>query len=335
LVCLLVTVSVAQAQATITINQKTQKFIKNVSELDREKYLVPHFRIDGNDPDITAFNQQYNLPVNRKSGRRFRSPIAKAFGTNQVPELSTLTNKYDGVRSVQKSHVATAHPFNVFTNKNYDYPAPGNNAAVTAYFKKLATYVARAYRDSEDNVPQFLEPMNEPFVKVPKLYPNESPAKTDIMADKVAECYKEIAKAIHAVNELRNMKVIGPSNAWPEFEINNFTNWNKRQKRFMDLAGADLDGFAIHPYDASGNAFGSGLNSSGGLRSGSNMEAILDMIENYSWQKWGLVKPIAVTEYGQLVQNAPGWKTDGDNTFFNYTPTINSQAVRSQIHMAI
>lgn len=52
-------------------------------------------------------------------------------------------------------------------------------------------------------------------------------------------------------------------------------------KMFMDVAGANMDALSIHLYD--------GVNQIGQdtRRSGSNMEAVLDLIESYSFQKWG------------------------------------------------
>ena len=51
-------------------------------------------------------------------------------------------------------------------------------------------------------------------------------------------------------------------------------------KMFMDVAGEYMHGFSTHLYD--------GINVIGKetKRSGSNMEAILDLIESYSYEKW-------------------------------------------------
>ena len=65
-------------------------------------------------------------------------------------------------------------------------------------------------------------------------------------------------------------------------------------KLFMDEAGQDMDVFSTHLYD--------GINQIGQdtKRSGSNMEAILDLIETYSYVKWGIIKPHAITEFGGI-----------------------------------
>jgi len=119
------------------------------------------------------------------------------------------------------------------------------------------------------------------------------------------------------------MKVMGFASAFPEFESNDFRHWNSNYKKF-NIAGRDVDVFSLHLYD------GRGVNNSGGRRSGSNSEAILDMVETYSNIKFGRVKPIAITEYGRLVSDQPGFPGVS-----NYNPVENSQAVRSQIHMVM
>jgi hypothetical protein len=53
-----------------------------------------------------------------------------------------------------------------------------------------------------------------------------------------------------------------------------------------------MDFFSIHIYD--------GVNMAGGdvTRTGSNLEAILDVVEAYSYIKWGKIKPIIISEHG-------------------------------------
>ena len=149
--------------------------------------------------------------------------------------------------------------------------------------------------------------------------------KTDKVITKMCEYHRDLGKALHATPELANMKMMGYASAYPEFEKNDFALWNNRYKKFMDIAGEDVDVFSLHLYD------GSGINNSGGRRSGSNSEAIIDIIETYSFIKFNTIKPIAITEYGRLVPNQPGWAKG--NGVSNYEPVENSQAVRSQIHL--
>jgi hypothetical protein len=75
-----------------------------------------------------------------------------------------------------------------------------------------------------------------------------------------------------------------------------------------------MDAFSTHIYD--------GINQIGQYtkRSGSNMEAVLDLIENYSFQKWGTVKPHVISEFGGIAGST-------------YSDINNVQSIRSQNSM--
>ena len=55
-----------------------------------------------------------------------------------------------------------------------------------------------------------------------------------------------------------------------------------------------MDAISYHLYD--------GINQVGqdNKRSGSNVLAIMDLIESYSYSNWGFIKPHAITEYGGI-----------------------------------
>jgi hypothetical protein len=84
-------------------------------------------------------------------------------------------------------------------------------------------------------------------------------------------------------------------------------------KQFMDVAGDKMDYLSIHLYD--------GMNLEGSIakRSGSNSEAILDLIETYSFIKWGFVKPMMVSEFGIT---GKGWSDE-------YLESRNALAINS------
>jgi hypothetical protein len=72
-----------------------------------------------------------------------------------------------------------------------------------------------------------------------------------------------------------------------------------------------MDAFSTHIYD--------GVNQIGQdtKRSGSNMEAVLDLIESYSFQKWGAIKPHVISEFGGIAGST-------------YSDINNVQSIRSQ-----
>jgi len=285
---------------TVTIDHATQRFLGSVSDLDRGKYFVLHG--NASDADVRAFLDEYDVI----EGRMFWGPYAQAVSdTGSVGKYPAFKGGPPGVRQVQKGLVSTEHPRNAI-RFNTDLTAAAAWAA--EYFKNVASDTRR---------PEIFEPMNEPFVHAgDEVFKKQQPNR-DLMLKKMARFFAEIGKKFDETPELANMKVIGYSSAWPSLERSNFGHWNTYQKMFMDTAGAHMDGFATHLYD--------GINIAGqdSLRSGSNSEAILDMIEAYSFIKWGEVKPHAITEYGGIERGF------GDN----YSDLANSQAIRSFNHI--
>jgi len=310
------------AQGTITIDHKIQRFVDNVSTYDRTKYFTLHTFLE-NRPDFDSFKSTYNFNPNYRGSRQFYNPLQRV--RNGV--IPTARNRYSGVRNTTK-FVSSGHPQNLLQDNTLDYSVEN----ISRFSLQAAQYVAQAYKKDWKNVPEFIEPLNEPMVHAVDYYPEgrETPrryvrAKSDAVITKFCEYHRDLGRSIHAVPELSQMKVMGYASAFPEFESNDFRHWNLNYKKFIDIAGADVDVFSVHLYDGVG-----GVNNNGGRRSGSNSEAILDMIETYSHIKFGRVKPLAVTEYGRLVADQPGFPGGS-----NYNPVENSQAVRSQIHMVM
>ncbi len=315
-----------KAQGVITIDHKTQRYIGDISTLDRGKYTNAHILFTGPDAAFESFKTEYNIDKSYIGGRQFWNPFGKV--NNGV--IPNVKKNYNGVREVNPFLVATGTAGQLMYDDNLDYSIED----VSAFSQQAAEYVAQSYRDEWDLVPAFIEPFNEPMVHATDFYPEgrETPTKyisekIDVVITKICEYHKDLGQAIHAIPELANMQVMGFASAYPELENNNFDLWNTRFKKFIDIAGEDVDIFSLHLYD------GSGINNSGGRRSGSNAEAILDMIEAYSFIKYRKVKPLAVTEYGRLVPNQPGWTSSNGMT--NYEPIETSQASRSQIHLAM
>ncbi|WNJ20431.1 polysaccharide lyase family protein [Pontibacter sp. G13] len=315
---------VVQAQDVITIDYKTQRFIGDVSQLDRGKYFTFHgfFGANSTDPDLIHFRSTYNLSTDYSGSRRFWSPMHKV-DNDLSGKLPKIKDQYDGVRAVDGT-IATGKLNSLMHDPDLDYA----EVDISKRSKQVATYVAQNFKDEWDDVPTFYEPLNEPMVHANDFYPGKwNKAKTDQVIAKICAFHRDMGAAIHALPELSNMKIIGYASAYPSFEKNNFDLWKKRYKKFIEVAGPEMDGFSVHLYD------GVGLNNSGGRRSGSNAEAIMDLIEAYSFEELGVVKPLAITEYGRLVKSQPGWKPGGKVS--NYEPVENSQAVRSQIHMVM
>ena len=281
----------------IDIFPKIKRMIGEVSTLDRSKYFNIHSGPGDVEPD---FYTDYNVS---QSGRQFWSPGSAAIQItgeegvgNYPPPLSGDTE----LREVRR-YVATDHPYNVY-EEGLD-PILFADWTVEYFKNYVDTYLR----------PEYYEPMNEPFVNARDFYdePDFDPVAEARVKLEMTQFFKYVAQKIHAAPELDNMKVLGYSAAFLSFEKNDFSIWNQNMKMFMDEAGQDIDVFSTHIYD--------GINQIGQetRRSGSNMEAILDLIETYSYFKWGIIKPHAITEFGGIV--------NGD-----YTDVNNIQSIRSQ-----
>lgn len=278
--CILLAASLslsATAQNTVTIRPSVQRYVGDVSTLKRSTYFNQH-TASFNDPDVKRFQEDYDVGF----GRSFWGPFPYAKSkTKQVGVYPEGKPSRTGVLPVRKV-IQTAHPADVI-RYNLDK-------------EKAAEWVVEYYRDvvPNDERPEYYELMNEPFVHAKDAVFKEQQSDTQKMRVCMAEWYAAVGKAIQETPELANMKVVGYSSAWPSMELWDFGHWNNYQKMFMDTAGEYMDAFAIHLYD--------GINVTGAdsRRSGSNSEAILDLVETYSNIKWGKTKPLAITEYGGI-----------------------------------
>ncbi len=271
------------AQSKVTVAPKIQKYLGDVSEMDRTKFFNLHS--GSGDADLQKFFQDYNVGYGRGFWGAFSFAKGKTGAAGVYPDFRPEVDP-GVIRTVKKGYVATEHPSSTFIN-GIDAVKAGEWAA--EYYKNWV---------SNGDVPEYFEPMNEPFVHADDFTSGDQ----TVIKEQMSEVFNQVGKAIHATPELVNMKIIGYSSAWPEMERNDFAHWYDNQQLFMDIAGANMDGFATHLYD--------GINVTGQdtKRSGSNSEAVLDMIETYSMYKFGEVKPHAITEYGGIAAGYPdGW----------------------------
>ncbi len=267
----------AQSPNVVTVDPYVQRYVGDVSELDRSKYFNLHTTSD-NDPDIQKFLDDYDVGM----GRGFHGPFSNAFSKTKeagvYPEAASYSNKS---RRPVKRYVATEHPNSNILKWGMDPVAAGAWAA--EYYNNF----------SGEFIPEFFEPLNEPFVH---SYSDRFPEAPDAQDMKrlMADLFAESAKHIHANPALRDMKVIGYASAYPAMEIRDFKHWNDNMKLFLDRAGEHVDGVSVHLYD------GINVRGKASRRSGSNSEAILDMVEGYSFIKFGKVIPHATSEYGGI-----------------------------------
>ncbi|ANQ51562.1 T9SS type A sorting domain-containing protein [Flammeovirga sp. MY04] len=311
LATILVTTKV-EAQTAVTIDFETQRYLNDVSELDRTKYFNIHMAPgkDYEDQDMEDL-KEWGVTLGRSfwgAFGRYNDYISQnglpsdnkimVDGANSINSLKSSSHfKY-----VTKQMVVTDHP-SAMIRMEMDTDEAGKFAA--KYFK---------YNYEDDFRPDYYEPVNEPFVHADEFTENGKYTEAAVRR-KTAEYFRDIGKAFK--EEGLDTKVVGYSSAWPSLELWDFEHWNSRMKMFMDVAGEHMDGFSTHLYD--------GINVKGGdtERSGSNSIAILDLIETYSNIKWGKVKPHAITEYGGIPVT--------ENNI--YSDIISIQTIRSTNHL--
>ncbi|MFI3270383.1 MAG: hypothetical protein SNG14_08225 [Rikenellaceae bacterium] len=327
----------AAAEATVSISPTTQRYFGTESKLDRSKFVRFHdVNTKEGDTEYAKLSRDYNFPGNYIGGRRFSYPIGKC-KTGTIPKVKKT---YSGVREVH-DYIATTSAGSLFYDKSLNYA----KTDFMPHIKSVSQYVAEALRDEWEYVPKYLEPFNEPMIHAADFCKTVKGAEkreaVESVITYICKYHNEVGKAVKSIPELKNVQMMGFGSAFPEFESNNFGLWNSRFKQFIDTVGTNIDILSFHLYD------GSGVNNAGGRRSGSNIEAIMDMLQTYSFIKHGKPMPLAITEYGRLVPNNPEWEAQtgakGNQhaeggpkqkvTVSNYNPVTNSQAVRSQLHM--
>jgi len=285
------------AQVNVVLVEPTvKKFIGDVSELDRSKYFNIHAQ--GKTPLLESFYKQHNV---EQSGRGFYGPgidAKKIMG--EVGLYPKSNNKKNSKSRPITRYVATEHPKNIY-KEGIDIEASANWAV--SYFKNT----------KQGNTPLWYEPMNEPFVHAKDFYEEKDwdPVAELRVKTEMSQLFRALAEKIHADPALKNIKVMGYGAAWPSFELKDFQNWETNMGLFLDIAGDQLDAISYHLYD--------GINQVGqeNKRSGSNNDAIMDLVETYSYQRWGIIKPHAITEYGGIAKK-------------EFSLISNMQSIRSQ-----
>lgn len=273
------------ATAQVTAELRTQRSIGGVSELKRSRYFNLHSSYDAFEltpEDLDLLTQELRVGF----GRAFGSPFYFHQGGAPYPDrrtlegMSTATHDYlKGVRQwpyLDRNVIITEHPRVAFK--------PDGD------FEAAAQFAADVFetRYPPDARPRYYEPMNEPFVHAKDFGKNQ-----DQIRRAMARWLGTIGRVFDE-RGLDDVQVVGYASAWPSMELWDFRHWRERMKMFLDVAGEHMDGIAVHLYD------GTNVTGQDNRRSGSNAEAILDLIETYAAAKWGDPKPHVLSEYGDI-----------------------------------
>lgn len=297
LCCFLCLLSVAQVP--IDIDLKTKKYIGGVSDLDRARYFNMHhthisWELNDNGADTelldnlgAGYGRAFVGPgsgnPNTSGGKATSFPSSSEGTSIGVAKLDGWDNNPTFYSRQTDEIIVTDHPkLGFLYNGDFNAGAAYNSAYLQAAFS--------------NKMPKYYEMMNEPFVHVSDFAPWSD---RHLVINQMSNMWKTVADKIH--QDIPSMKVGGYASAWPEMEDSNFGHWAERMQTFMDIAGGSMDFFSTHFYDGK-NVTGTDQN-----RSGSNSEAIMDLIEAYSNKKWGVVKPHLISEYGKTVRE---WTKD-------------------------
>ncbi|WP_119844447.1 T9SS type A sorting domain-containing protein [Reichenbachiella sp. MSK19-1] len=304
--------NIVQGQDTVDVNLHIQHVVNGVSDFDRAKFITIHDDLTGNewesDEQKRSLLEDYDVYFGRNNGgivwewnNTKENPnkagwpdvdYMKIRGQNEKSNYSSQTfvhqfeNRYANMVVGGQEHM---FPHGQATKDGLIYE--GFDATAEFYGQYFKEYFGEGGTTGRPK-PGLVEVINEPFVKTGQL------GTTNL---EMSKYHSVVAKRIKALNP--NLWVGGYSAAHPAFESNNFGHWNGTWKTFIDEAGADMDFFSFHLYDF--------IQTTGDMsqelhRSGSNIEAIMDMISHYSYLRLGEVKPFSVSEYGWLCKTCDG-----------------------------
>eukprot|EP00041_Stephanoeca_diplocostata_P031322 m.973483 g.973483 ORF g.973483 m.973483 type:complete len:657 (+) comp23935_c2_seq16:133-2103(+) len=148
------------------------------------------------------------------------------------------------------------------------------------------------------------EVINEPTTQIEKC---------NTTWQEMIDLHVAIAQRIHQDFNRSVYLVGGPTEAYPSYDVRDFTLWNKTLRPFIDQAADSMDFLSVHLYDTYEKAAVADdqpdqLNYTG--RTGSNIDALLDLADAYSRATKGKVLPHLISEFGS------GFKENG----FAYHP---------------
>ncbi|TXF87905.1 T9SS type A sorting domain-containing protein [Neolewinella aurantiaca] len=301
----------AQNPVKIDVNLDLRHSVNGTDSFARERFIVMHENLFSNDWDSdeqrNSFLNDYDVYLGRDNGslvwqynQSFEDPARPGY-----PLLANLATKgvndkarYAGspsaraiehrTRSMMVGGQMSIFPTSGPTNPNACCgPDEGwTYANGSALGEFMATTVKEFYGEggaSGQVRPTMVEVVNEPFYQAGDW--GTTPLE-------IARWHNDIAEQFDQI--LPEVLVGGYTAAFPELERNDFDQWRDNWKMFMDEAGDNMDFYSVHLYD-----YGVPANPEQVVRrSGSNIEAVLDMIEHYSVLTSGKVKPWNISEYG-------------------------------------
>ena len=317
--CLVCSIS-TKGQDTLDINLNMKHIVGNSAEFDRSKFMVYHESITGNEWDSdeqrASFLIDYDVYLGRNNGSIIwefnqvrENPNKKGWpdplhlqekGKQTINNYATKTAAHlledRTVTSMEGGQMSPMYPNGQKTKPSsccsdatpWEYDG---YEAVADFYSNYLTYYFGNGGTTGKQKPKMLEVLNEPFVKANQY------GTTNLEIAKMHNVVAERVKKDHP-----DVLVGGYTAAHPAFESANFNHWANNWKLFIDEAGENMDFFSFHLYDFVGDVDTMVEKQ----RKGSNIEAIMDMINHYSMLKLGEVKPWSISEYGWFCPSCDG-----------------------------
>lgn len=306
------------AQDIVDVNLNIKHAVNGVSELDRSKFLMVHAGVDDGEWGSEALKKEFLIDYDTYLGRNNGSlpwnlsiceedpskpgwpsvSYLQTEGAKAIVNYKNKTSEHSYENRISRYMMGGqegmypngTHEINPQKNglPNWIMAKEGYNPLAEFYANYFKYFFGNGGTTGQP-LPTYIEVMNEPFVKSGSLGTTNA---------NLSEMHKVVAKRIKALNP--SAKVGGYSAAHPAYESNDFGHWDSNWKTFIDIAGEDMDFFSLHLYDNIQKNPEEGV-----YRAGSNVEAILDMVEHYQYLKLGKIKPWCLSEYGCL-------NTEGD-----------------------
>ncbi|GAA4933784.1 hypothetical protein GCM10023314_02810 [Algibacter agarivorans] len=304
-----IAVSSAVSNSQVTANLNAKHIVGSTETFDRSKFITIHANQTENEWNGTNFTADlkdhflngYDVYMGRDTGgitwnsnqvqedptrTGYANPAHMAsLGLNRRNWYASQTNLHS--YEVRNNLIVGAQKYPFWTGTGQEATNQGwSFANGTATGEYMGRYINEFHGNNGQPIPSYIEIINEPAYEHlggPEDYSNS--------LQEIADFHNEVALAIKA--QVPTALVGGYTTAFPNFEKGNFQRWNNRWKLFMDVAGNNMDFWSIHLYDFP--SIGGGQKK---LRSGSNVEATFDMMEQYSYMSFGQVKPFVISEYG-------------------------------------
>lgn len=294
---------------TVAVDPTTRHHIGGVTEFERPKYINMHSSPTEPEWDSPEMMEQFLDGWDVYLGREAGQPLLYV---NQTPEDPNkpgypsiehiekfgqeLREAYDADTALHRYEprtelIVATHPHPFFpdgTPNKLGWSFADMDATATF----LGHYFKNFYRNEENPsgppMPAYFEVVNEPVWDL-----IDSPhAKGDVKHGDIYRYHNVVADKVRQLNPGMEMKIGGFCQASADPEEDNFEEWHRTWGRFMEIAGDNMDFFAVHFYDKSWQR-GYQVKTKG-----ARMEAVLDMLEQASLIELGEVKPLLVSEYG-------------------------------------